>query len=155
MFWVVPLLARVWAPLRLRVNWDSWLLRTIHHTFKFNIGISNVFVVNSLSPALCLHTEGMERYSLLLFYIHSNGNPRSPSPSLWRSIAPTQQPITITNFINSVKAGWMGGGAALHRGMRRTSTNLSCPGLNLKRKKEKKTRPPTNRNKVRRTIKEQ
>lgn len=56
-------------------------------------------------------------------------------------------------FHQFCSSGLGGGGAAVHTGVRRASTNLSCRGLHLKRKTN--SHPPTNWNKVRRTIKKQ
>lgn len=77
LLWVIPPLTGLWlwAPLRLRVNRDSWLHHSVHQTFKFNICNLNVLVVNSLTLTLCPPTEGIECFFFLLpFYIHSNGN---------------------------------------------------------------------------------
>lgn len=62
LLWVIPPLTGLWlwAPLRLRVNRDSWLHHSVHQTFKFNICNLNVLVVNSLTLTLCPPTEGIE-----------------------------------------------------------------------------------------------
>lgn len=112
-------------------------------SFKYLGGKQTNYRINAttLSPdSLCPPTDDIKCFLHCCFTLNSNWNLFLSLLFLWRSIAPTQQSITITNFINSAKAVWAGEGLHYIQAQGRRAPIRAVGGLIWKKKQKKQ--PP-------------